>query len=122
MTHAVPERLPLREEGLQLQRSRDLSVRRPMRLRGDLQLRERLQVRLGEVALCGAARGALSIAPAPQPSAWAHPVLPGSPQEQSTQPRSAHAPHQRTTRFRNVWRARKSRTPALLEVMPASAA
>ncbi len=38
------------------------------------------------------------------------------------QPREAQDPHQRTTRFRSVSRARNTRTPALLAVMPASAA
>jgi hypothetical protein len=53
---------------------------------------------------------------------WLHPLLPGSPHVQSMQPRSAQEPHQRTTRLRRASRARKTRTPALLAVMPASTA
>ena len=117
--HAVPERLPLREEVLWLHCCRGLSLRSRMQVREELRVRRRLRLRAGEVTELEGAR--VSPSPAPQVSC-VQPVEPGSPHVQSMQPCSAQDPHHRTTRFRSVSRARNSRTAALFGVMPASEA
>ena len=116
----------MREEVLWLHEGRDLHLRQDVRLQDDLRMRR--QLRLHHLEVRGTSRGrkrggiALPFRDCAQASRWLQPALPGSPQVQSMQPRDAHEPHQRTTRFRSASRARNTRTPALLAVIPASAA
>jgi hypothetical protein len=115
----------VREEVVWLHAGRDLHLRQDLRLQDDLRMRRQLRLQRLEVrGNLRQKRGgiALPFSCCAQASRWLQPVLPGSPQVQSMQPRDAHEPHQRTTRFRSASRARNTRTPALLAVIPASAA
>lgn len=120
--HAVPERLPLREEVLWLRCRRALPLWPRLQLCEALRVCERLRLRRGEVSQESGRRGRRTVVPPAPHASCTQPALPGWPHEQSTQPRSAHDPHQRTTRLRRVSRARNSLTAALFGLMPTSEA
>ena len=125
-----PEAVPVRKGVVWMREGNDgaLHLRRPLRVQEHLPVRRRLRLQLHEVEVREPGEGealAPLLSPRTQDSdalLWLHPVLPGSPHVQSMHPRSAQEPHQCTTRLRRASRARKTRTPALLAVMPASTA
>ncbi len=101
--HDVPERLAAaRRRAVAAPRPSPVGAAQRCECETSVHLRERVLLRRREVAGSAAGAGGPSRLPAPIPSPWAQPVLPGSPQEQSMHPRSAHEPHQRTTRLRSV--------------------
>src|SRR5581483_9924612 len=110
------DRVPLREGVLWVRRCRGraLQLRRELRLQKRLPLRRRVHLQGREVARWR--RGAPGVSD-PRNSGALQCL-----QVQSRQPCSAQVPQVRTTCLRNASRARKTRTPALLAVIPASAA